>query len=242
MRTLKVHKLPQRVRVILLMTGLLIGLLAIHSLLRGNLTDYTYLIWNFALAAVPALMIYVWRSAERWRFRVITSVVVALLWLLFLPNTFYLLTEFTHLNPDVLVNLPGGHTTGSIVYGRGSALYVFDSLMMLVAAVFGAYTGSIALVDGFHTVRRLKNAVTARFTTAIVIVLVAIGAYLGRYGRWNSWDIATQPGHIVTEFWHQFTGAATFERFVVFTGTILLFELVCLYAVCKLDIADDINR
>lgn len=243
MGTHKIDHLPRRVSIMLQLTALLVILLVVHSLIRHSIIDYTYLIWNFILAAIPATMIYLYRYRHSRRFHTVLCAVVALIWLAFLPNTFYLLTEFTHLNPNVVVNLPGNYVTrGIITYGRGSALYNLDTLIMLVTTIFGAYAGSVALFDGFSELKRRTTKRRARGLFAALVVIVALGTYIGRYGRWNSWDILVHPGSIISGFVAQLTHFATLERFLLFIGTMILFEIISLYVTYQLKLTDDISQ
>lgn len=241
MRHNSLASLPRRIRTLLLFTVGLIALLIFHSLIVRNITDYTYLIWNFVLAALPALVIYLTPLIAGVNTRVLrrsVALVLALVWLALLPNTFYLLTEFTHLNPHVLVNLPHNQTMGSIAYGRASALYVLDSLMMLITALFGAYTGAAALSDGYRMARKKLPKTSARILLLIVLLLVPIGVYIGRYGRWNSWDLIIHPWEIMTNLASQLTQSSSRESFIIFVITIMCFELSSLYALRKLALTD----
>ena len=233
---------PRRIRYLGFLTLCLVVLLVVHSLLVGNITDYTYMLWNFFLALLPVVLIYPMRYVTRHTshaVHLIGILVIGFLWLALIPNTFYLLTEFTHLNPGVLVNLTGDQTLGSINYGRGSALYLLDSLMLLIAALFGAYAGSIALCDGYRFIKKYRTVVAARISIAIVMLLIAIGVYIGRYGRWNSWDVIIQPLDVVSDFITQLSHPETFERFIVYLMSIILFEIISLYVFTQLKLMDD---
>lgn len=230
---------PKRFQITGVLSLWLVLLLLLHSLFVGNVTDYTYLIWNFFLALLPLFVIFSGRIVNIFHgkiVRYIISAIIAILWLLLLPNTFYLLTEFTHLNSAVLVNLPGNHAFGYINYTRGSALYVFDSLLMLVSALFGGYTGAVALLDAFHFFKRQLSHTYSTLIVTFIGLLSIIGVYIGRYGRWNSWDAITQPLTISHDIFIQLSHAVVTPQFLLFIISIGLFEVASLYVVARLKI------
>jgi uncharacterized membrane protein len=137
--------------------------------------ELTWMTWNLLLAWVPlatglAIARAVARGAGRW-----TLVGLSAVWLAFLPNAPYLVTDLVHLR------------------GRQDGLPVLD------LAVFGAFavTGLLLFVAAVHPVQRaarirLGGRRVPGFVAAC-IWLSAIGIYLGRVLRWNSWDLALDP-------------------------------------------------
>jgi uncharacterized membrane protein len=140
----------------------------------GYLT-YVFLLWNLFLAFVP-YAISNWLSQN---IRVIESrwkLVLSLgAWLLFIPNTFYILTDLFHLT----------HIQ--------SAPKWFDLLLLLSFAWNG-------LLFGIASVRKIEiilHIISGRWFSFFfvfgVMWLNALGIYIGRFLRYNSWDILTQP-------------------------------------------------
>jgi uncharacterized membrane protein len=137
--------------------------------------DLMWMAWNLLLAWVPLVMAIaigraVARRAGRW-----ALVGLGAVWLAFLPNAPYLVTDLIHL--------------------RGRE----DGLPALDAAMFGAFaaTGLLLFVAAVHPVQRAARVrLGGRRVRGFVpacIWLSAIGIYLGRVLRWNSWDIALDP-------------------------------------------------
>ena len=97
------------------------------------------------------------------------------LWLLFFPNSPYLITDLFHLQER-----------------PGVPLY-YDLVLLFMAAWNG-------LMMGLFSLRNIERVLLQRFSAKKVnvlivcfIVLCGFGIYLGRYDRYNSWHILTQP-------------------------------------------------
>ncbi len=121
-------------------------------------------------------------SAFRQRIRVAAAMV---LFLTFLPNAPYVLTDIIHLFEAIRANAPE-----TVVIVALIPLYV---LFMLVG--FGAYVVSLHSVDSL-----LKQAGWKRYSRLVEWSLhfaSAFGVYLGRFIRFNSWDLATNPESVL---------------------------------------------
>ena len=187
-----------------------LGLVVARSLYVGQITG-TFLLWNLLLAWLPLLFAagVVWTE----RRSLLLACVPAAAWLLFLPNAPYLITDLMHLAPD------------------GRVPVLFDTVMLFTFALFG-------LALGFVSLRWMQQVVTRRGGQWIgwTFVLAALGAasfgiYLGRYVRWNSWDIVTQPMLLLQDVltrlanpiqhWHTWAMTALFVCLLVFTYWLL---------------------
>ncbi|HRE89249.1 MAG TPA: DUF1361 domain-containing protein, partial [Myxococcota bacterium] len=139
----------------------------------------SFLVWNLFLAAIPVVAAFSARHFARriWFWPLI------LLWLVFLPNAPYIVTDLMHIRTTRPANL------------------WLDVLLLGSAALTGLFAGLVAL-------RWAHEAVARRFTSrlgwALVIaasLLCGFGVYLGRFQRWNSWDIVTRPTELLAEAW-----------------------------------------
>lgn len=198
---------------------------------------YGFIVWNVMLAAVPVLLEPLFRRLRGWRrsFRRLGQVLLGASWLMFLPNTFYVLTDFMHLNATVLVNQRGDGNHYAIRYARGDTLYMYDSLLLFLAVLLSAYLGGAALVHAYGWLSRRWNNRLAAAALVILGVLVGIGVYIGRFARWNSWDGLYQPWNVVIDLWHNLGSATNRERFFVLMLTMLIFQGVSFIAVQRLE-------
>lgn len=162
--------------------------------LRGFLF---HTLWNLGLAIIPVLLGYALGAVGR---RAITGrnpllwasvVVLGLLWLAFVPNTCYLLTEWRHLLDLVERN----H-----LYTRGKSdpQYLFS--IGLFAFFYFCYSGFgvLALTLSIRPVERMLRAWRLPFLllAPFLFLLLSVGVYLGLILRYNSWDLWTRPGVI----------------------------------------------
>lgn len=176
---------------------------------------YIFLVWNLVLAVIPLLV--AWWLSERlktlswfgW-----PQVVLSILYLGFLPNTFYLITDFVHLRPTDDVGLYfdvvllAGFMLNGIVLGFGSVYLIHKQLL-----------------------RRL-NEHTALGIIAVVFFLASFATYLGRFTRFNTWDILLRPAgllfdvsdRLVNPTQHSDTYLATLTLFLVlFSGYLVVY-------------------
>ncbi len=157
------------------------AILAARMRLSGS-PGYIFLVWNLFLAWVP----YVWslaaatsqrrRPAAWWRL-----IMPGALWLLFFPNAAYLVTDFVHLRSRAPI--PIWFDIGMLaIFAWGGCFLAVASLRTMQALVAG-YLGGLA---------------SWLFVVA-VIGLNGMGIYLGRFLRWNSWDLFLDPRGVLAD-------------------------------------------
>jgi uncharacterized membrane protein len=165
---------------LVLSSALAMALLAARVGWTGE-RDYLFLVWNLFLAWVP----YAGTIALRWmharRVRSLALVPVFLLWLGFLPNAPYLVTDFIHLR-----------------FRDGAPLW-FDAVMLASFAWAGVGLGAASLRGGSRIVRARGGAWAAMAFVPLVALATGFGIYLGRFVRLNTWDVATRPGTVLVQ-------------------------------------------
>lgn len=147
-------------------------------LLRVKITHSMYLlflIWNLFLAIIPYFLSSSIHNNFLDKGKKIQNSLYALVWLLFIPNTFYILTDFTHL-----------HFKNIFQFG-------LDMLILSSFSFAGFYVGLHSL-QHIHklTIAKYGNK-TGNLFIVTISFLSAFGIYLGRVLRFNSWDIITNP-------------------------------------------------
>lgn len=157
--------------------GLLAGSVAL-VMLRAMWTHsgyYLFLLWNLFLAVVPLVASALLRRAAERNATDLLQIALLALWLLFLPNAPYILTDLVHLTPD------------------GSRLYWYDLGMVLSCAGTGLLLGYASLFE-VHELFERRFGERFGWSVAVVALLASgYGVYLGRVQRWNSWDVVTNP-------------------------------------------------
>jgi len=151
-------------------------------LLRVKITHSMYLlflIWNLFLAIIPYLLSSSIYNNFFDKSKRIQNYIYVLAWLLFIPNTFYILTDFIHL-----------HFKSAYQFG-------LDMLIISSFSFAGYYVGLLS----FHHMHQLTIAKYGAKMGNLFILnmsfLSAFGIYLGRVLRFNSWDIISKPRELV---------------------------------------------
>ncbi len=148
-------------------------LLLVRFSVTGS-TRYAFLIWNLVLAWTSSGFT-LWLSKRLGDSVQWVHIVFLSLWLLFLPNAFYIVSDLIHLR------------------STGEVSILFDAVLLFSFAVTGFVLGLGSLGLVHYWLRRKTSARASGFIVAGIIVLCAFAIYLGRYLRWNSWDIVTNP-------------------------------------------------
>lgn len=143
-----------------------------------------WMAWNALLALVPLVAAIVLFTGTR-RHTVVWWIGVAL-FLAFLPNAPYVLTDVVHL-------IDGGRSV------KGSSALIM-ALVGQYAALFAigivAYVASLELLRG-HLVRAGWPVRRVARVEAAVQAACAVGIYLGRFGRFNSWELSAEPARVL---------------------------------------------
>lgn len=151
-------------------------------LIRVKITHSFYLlflIWNLILAVIPYIIsnfIKIDFSIKKYNFQ---NLFLIVLWLLFLPNTFYLITDFVHLNHNNVIQ------------------FCFDFILLSSFTIAGFYFGILS-ISTIH--QQINFFYTKKESTLFIITisyLCAFGIYLGRFLRFNSWDVITNPFFLI---------------------------------------------
>lgn len=139
--------------------------------------NYGFLIWNLFLAWIPFLISYVTYTAVLNRRQVLMlAPVVAFFWLIFFPNAPYILTDFQHL---------AGNWREVPVW--------FDVMLLIWFSFTGLMLGMTSLFMMQEIIRREFGRWAGWGLVAVVAGLSSAGVYVGRFLRWNSWDIFSNP-------------------------------------------------
>jgi uncharacterized membrane protein len=98
-----------------------------------------------------------------------------------LPNAPYIITDFLHVSPQAGVPM------------------WFDVLLVMSFAWNGMMLGFLSLFLVHDVVRRRRGRLTGWVVSIGALLLAAFGIYLGRFGRWNSWDLLARPHELLAD-------------------------------------------
>jgi uncharacterized membrane protein len=189
-----------------------LGLFA-YGAARNHSSVYSYLIWNLFLAWLPLIFAVRLTSVlQRKRWSSWEGIGYSLLWLIFLPNSFYMISDFIHLQEVARVDL------------------LFD-VIMFTSFIFNG------VVLGFSSLYLIHAQLAKRFSThevagllAITLLICSGAIYIGRDLRWNSWDVVTNPGGLLFDVSDRLTHPASYPQMLVtvFTFFVLLSSMYVL--------------
>ena len=144
-------------------------------------TLFLFLGWNLVLAILPYLLTRVLSQHPRWSTGTRNFILISLVWLFWIPNAFYILTDLFHL-------------------GWSDQMPKWFDLALILSY---AWNG---LLLGLLSVRQMEKLWQARFPAVKegwfiipVMFLNAWGVYIGRFLRFNTWDLITNPFRLLAD-------------------------------------------
>ena len=167
--------------------------LYLYSIILNHTFGYYYLVYNLALGTIPLLLS--WRLVVVLRNKRWTNwepLGYTFLWVIFLPNSFYMISDFIHLQ------------------SMSSRVILYNAVMFAAFIYLAMFMGLISLYQVHQELRKRLNPKTA----AILVILLLIGCcfaiYIGRDLRWNSWDVVTNPGGLLFDISNLFLKPETY--------------------------------
>lgn len=171
---------------------------------------FAYLIWNLFLAWLPLLFAWwlvgvlrdkLWSSWE--------ALATTALWLLFLPNTFYMVSDYIHL---------GEFGKRDLVYDAVMLTsFIFTAVILGVTSLYIVHREVMKRYPGRRSLPWLSG----------VMLLCSFAIYLGRDLRWNSWDVLTNPGGLLFDISDRLLHPATYPEMTLTTG--IFFVLIATF-------------
>lgn len=169
---------------LLLMMCIFSVMLSAMRVVATGSTMFLFLNWNLFLAIVPLLVTRVVMYKKTIPNKGFFFVIL-FCWLIFFPNSPYILTDLFHLK-------------------KSSGMPLWYDLVLVLSYAWAA------LVFGFMSLSDIQKMSTSYFgkritTIGIILILFvsSFGVYLGRYLRWNSWDIITNPLRLLGDIGNQ---------------------------------------
>lgn len=183
-------------------------LLSLGSI-RGNGSIDSYLAWNLFLAWIPLVFAYILTLQLRQKaWSSWTGIALSIIWLLFLPNSFYMVSDYIHLQDIPRMNV------------------LYDSLTFTLFILNGLILGYTSLYMVQTQLRKRVSTLQSEVFAAGMLLLCSFAIYLGRDLRWNSWDVLVNPAGIIFDiservmypFAHPAAFMTTFLFFIFLAG------------------------
>jgi len=204
---------------LLFATGVGLALVLARIAWTGNI-KYTFLIWNLFLAWLPLIFALLacdefrGEAGRNWRFLGFAGA-----WLLFFPNAPYIFTDLIHLTTHFYRH------------------FWVDLMLILLFAVIGLVLGFVSLFLMQAVVRRIFGGMASWLFIGAVATLSGFGIYIGRFLRFNSWDVIFKPFALCEGIGRWATNPLvrpTSFAFPVLFATFLFLSYLMLYALTHL--------
>lgn len=185
--------LKSEIHRILLLSALFSVLMVIARILMVQQYSYRFLVWNLFLGAIPYgisrwLQLNPCLIQNKFRFGGLL-----ILWILFLPNSFYILTDLFHLS------------------GYYGMKMWFDLTMIVSFAWNGMLLGVLSVREMEKIMQQYFLKRTTLFFIYPIMLLNAFGIYIGRFLRFNSWDVITNPFELFSDMAIMFFNPLSFK-------------------------------
>ena len=179
-----------------------IGMLITFRILYTGSLVHLFICWNIFLAWIPYMLSNFFAEVKqkaKWK-----QLFLFASWLLFFPNALYIVTDLIHIddNNDIPV--------------------WYDAVLLFASSFIGIMMAFVSLqkVEFF-----LKCVFSKRVVAALVpfiLFVASFGVYLGRFERWNSWDVIKDPMalglNIINNFTSPIDNYRTWAITILFTA------------------------
>lgn len=181
--------------------------LFVAGALANNSTEFAYLSWNLFLAWLPLLFaLWLERTVQRKLWSSWQALLLTILWVAFLPNSFYMITDYVHVQDVLRVDL------------------LYDIIMFTSFILNGILLGYLSLHVVHHQLEQRLSKRTSSLLVAIVLAVSSFAIYVGRDLRWNTWDILANPAGILVDVSNRVLSPRAHPQ--IFTTTVSFFVLL----------------
>ncbi|OGO12537.1 MAG: hypothetical protein A2Y53_08925 [Chloroflexi bacterium RBG_16_47_49] len=197
----------------LFLSSLMAGAFFAFRVLYSGSKNYSNLLWNLFLAWLPYILSVIASSIYRTNRKHLGFILIlTFFWLVFFPNAPYMVTDFYHL--DARPPIPLWFDISLI------AIFAFTGCFLAIASLRSIHI----IIEGF--LGKIIGWIFALFALG----LGSLGVYLGRFGRFNSWDILLKPKSVLKEIVFNILNPMDNLGFVgftlMFTSILLVFYLM----------------
>ncbi|HHV99258.1 MAG TPA: DUF1361 domain-containing protein [Clostridiaceae bacterium] len=197
-------------------------------LFAGGSFLYAMLAWNTLLAVLPLFFINKAEISDK-QGKTGRSILWMILWLLFFPNSVYMVTDFIHISGDKfmwIVEAEKYSSNRGVVYSTDIIIWA-KLLVIGIGFIFSLFVGLESLHIFEQNIKKKFSRPACWSGVLTVALLSAIGVYIGRFLRFNSWDVLFRPVKLLEQVIAKLDGF-TVQFIIIF----FLFE-ICSYILYK---------
>lgn len=165
-------------RILTLSMAFSVALVLARIAYTGKFT-FIWMTWNLFLAWLPYRISSWLQQHPAVQTNKLKFTAISLVWLLFIPNAFYILTDLFHLGK--FTNVPNW----------------FDLTLIISFAWNGLLLGILSVRQMERMMQPFLRGRHELLFVYPIMWLNALGVYMGRYPRFNSWDILANPFGLV---------------------------------------------
>jgi uncharacterized membrane protein len=167
--------------------------LSLFRILYTHSFEFLFLSWNLFLAFIPWFIssIIILKKLQGKKFLL---VIMILSWVIFFPNSPYILTDLFHLGMS------------------SKAPLWYDLILILSFAWAGLLFGFVSLMDIEKVLESYVGKGRTTFISIGFLFLSGFGIYIGRYLRWNSWDIILSPFALSSDIFSKISHPIYYSR------------------------------
>lgn len=182
-----------RISIIYLLLSLMCCLMILIRKYEVGYLAYGYLIWNLFLAWIPFVLsvcfVLFYKKLKPGLLKYAALLLLGGGWFFFYPNAPYMITDYIHLGTIQFYEMNAGIFSG---YNQDPLVW-FDLAMMSSFILIGVLLGFLSLYLLHVLVAERFGGFLAWGFVFAVLGISSFGIYLGRFIRWNTWDILSNP-------------------------------------------------
>lgn len=180
---------------------------------------YPFMIWNLLLALIPLFLSNLLVLLEKKiKFKIIL-LPLFILWLLFFPNSPYMITDFLHLS----------------YLGKWDKFNNLYNVLVLFSSVWsGLIAGLFSIYQVHFIIEKYMSKILSWLVIVFIFALSGFGIYIGRFSRLNSWDILQNYSSVIKliiDFTHKLYANNSLIEFVI---VISILSLICYITFCSI--------
>lgn len=179
---------------------------------------FIMLVWNVVLATLPLiLMNQGLSSGKKWK-----KIIYLLLWFVFFPNAIYMITDFIHLTNDQMIwSIPVEPYSGLDGTRYSMEIFQWSKLLVISLGAFYALLIGLESLSRFYDFIKIqKGYLVSVMAVVLTSAIASFGVYIGRFLRFNSWDIA-RPFNLMEGIFDSLTGF-TWSFSVIYATFVLI--------------------
>ncbi|MFS0868816.1 DUF1361 domain-containing protein [Paenibacillus xylanilyticus] len=190
--------------------------------IQSDTNMYQFLTWDMFLAWVPYIisscMSYTFNKKAK-KMSLIWMAPMSVGWLFFLPNSAYLFTEILH---SFRYFDAQGETRFWI-----NIDFWYNLTLTFAVAILGLLLSTCSIIQIHGVLNKLVNKYINIMVIGAILLLSSLGVYIGRFNRWNSWDVLSRPWQIVKDLVNDIiVGNSIVIEFVAIVFAIQIFAYV----------------